>query len=192
MQNNATEWVSWNEQQLLHSFWSRIHGGLFHEVAMLNTLWTSFFPVSEVDTLYFNLPGLTTDVIYPAALVWSTVHISIMSHRFIVSFKSSIFFFFNWGIGDVLYKLQMYNTVTHTFKGYTPFIKCCLYSLCCAMYPCSLLILYIADCISYSPTPNSPLPTFLSRLVTTNVFSTSESLFLCYILCVVFSFRFHM
>ena len=176
----------------IHSDQESMEGYFMREEARLNTLWTSFFPVSKIDTLYFNLPGLTTDVVYPAAFVWSTVHISIMFHWFIVSFKSSIFLFFNWGIGDVLYKLQMYNTVTHTFKGYIPFIKCCLYSLCCAMYPCSLLILYIADCTSYSPTPNLPLPTFLSRLVTTSVFSTTESLFLCYILCVVFSFRFHM
>lgn len=82
---------------------------------MLNTLWTLFFPVSKVNTLYLNLPGLTTDVAYSAAFVWSIVYISIMSHWFTVSFKSSIFFFFNCGIGDVLYKLQMYNIVTHTF-----------------------------------------------------------------------------
>ena len=37
--------------------------------------------------------------------------------------------------------LQVYNEVTRTFKGYSPFvliIKYWLYSLCCTIYPCRL------------------------------------------------------
>ena len=68
---------------------------------------------------------------------------------------------------------------------YNPFkflIKYWLHSLCCTVYPCSLLILCIVVCIlilySYPALPSAPS---LSSFATMNVFSKSVSLFLfCY------------
>ena len=63
------------------------------------------------------------------------------------------------------------------FTDYTPFkviIKYWLYFLCCAIYPCSLYILYIV--VFTSEVPTTILPTFLlSPLVTPNFLSLSES-----------------
>ena len=63
---------------------------------------------------------------------------------------------------------QMYNTVTHNFKDYTPFIliiKYWLYLLGCTIYPCSLFILQIVVCTPQVPTPVLPLSPSLFLLV---------------------------
>ena len=56
-----------------------------------------------------------------------------------------LYFIFYCSCWTALYKLQVYNVVIHNVKGYIPFIviiKYWLYSLCCTIYPCSLLYTY--------------------------------------------------
>ena len=66
--------------------------------------------------------------------------------------KSNNYFFLNWGIVDVQYYMfQVYIIVIHNFKGYIPLITIIQYwqfSLCCTIYPGSLLILYLIVCTS--------------------------------------------
>ena len=61
-------------------------------------------------------------------------------------FPFLLFIFMRYSWCTILYKLQVYTTVIHSFKGYTPFIvftvtvKYWLYFLCCTIYPCRLFI----------------------------------------------------
>ena len=105
----------------------------------------------------------------------------------------NLIFFFNSSTVDVQYYISnRCITVIHNFKGYIPFIvtiKCWLYSPCSTVHPWSLfmnvlynnLYLLIPYCLL-------PLPHPLSPLITTSLFSVSESVsfWLYSLVCFIF------
>ena len=65
---------------------------------------------------------------------------NLSQHQGLFSSIVTVFFIYCSTV-DVLRELQVYNIVIHNFKGYIPLTvisKCCLFSPCYAVYPCSL------------------------------------------------------
>ena len=86
-------------------------------------------------------------VIYPLPV---KVKVQLSNFSFVFFIPSLLFFFqfyafFNWGRADWQYYVSFRCTTQWftNFKGYSPFIlitKYWLYSLCCSVYPCGLLV----------------------------------------------------